>query len=325
MAPARLAKLRSTAALLAAVGALTAGCSQTATTTTKPAPVAAAAGDASAGPSATASPLPAPAVGAIPVVDSTVGKSLPIDAYLFTPEQFKQLGAARDTLTAQCMQRFGLTYAAPTAPPPRQGNQVTHRYDVVDPADGYRTASSAPAPTPPAPQLTSEEIAVLAGDVPGNAKAITSFHGQSIPKGGCLGEAEAKLTAQGGSMTDSPVAVGINYDDYQRSMTDDRLRAVFQQWSACMKAKGYSYATPNDATDDKQWKGTATPSPTEIATATADAQCRQQTNVIGTWFTVESAYENQAIQANLDQLTQVQQGIAAVVKNAATVDTGGRL
>ena len=166
---------------------------------------------------------------------------------------------------------------------------------------------------------------MLAGDVPGNSKPISTFHGLPVPKGGCLGEAAAKLTAQGGSVTDSPQAVDINFEDYQHSMTDDRLRAAFQQWSNCMRAKGYSYPTPNDATNDRRWKETATASAAEIATATADASCRQQTNIIGTWFTVESAYEDQAIQADLGRLNQVKLGIAAVVKNAATVNAGGEL
>ncbi|MDH6108910.1 hypothetical protein P3T36_006297 [Kitasatospora sp. MAP12-15] len=318
MAPVRPSELRSAAALFAVVGVLTAGCSVSTTAPAKPVPAHAA---------APASPVARPPVGVIPVVDSTVGRSMPIEAYLFTAEQLEQVTAARDKLTVQCMQRFGLSYTPAPQPQPRQGGQAAHRYDVVDPADGYRVPQSAPAPaasTPPA-RLAPEEITVLAGDVPGNSKPITTFHGLPIPKGGCLGAADAKLTAQGGSMTDSPQAVDINFDDYQHSMTDDRLRAVFSQWSDCMKAKGYAYPTPNDATNDKRWKGTTTASAAEIATATADAQCRQQTNVIGTWFTVESAYEDQAIQANLGRLNQVKQGIAAVVGNAATVNAGGGL
>ncbi|MET8628687.1 hypothetical protein ABZW30_33925 [Kitasatospora sp. NPDC004669] len=249
---------------------------------------------------------------------------MPIEEYLYSTDQLDQVADARDKLTAQCMQRYGLQFTPTSRPQPRQGGQATHRYDVVDPARGYRLPGPAPAnPTPPT--MAAEEITVLAGNVPGNSKPITTYHGLPVLKDGCLGEADSKLTAQGGSVTDAQLAVGINFDNYQRSMTDGTLQAAFHRWSECMKPRGYSYAAPTDAMGDKRWKGTVTPSPEEIATATADAACRQQTNVVGTWFTVESAYEDQAIEANLGKLDQVRRGIAAVVRNAATVNGGGVL
>ncbi|MFJ9770305.1 hypothetical protein ACIRVF_03575 [Kitasatospora sp. NPDC101157] len=254
---------------------------------------------------------------------------MPIEEYLYSADQLDQVAAARDRLTAQCMQRYGLQFTPTSRPQPRAGGQATHRYDVVDPARGYRLPGQAPAAPAPAaptpPPMTAEQITVLAGNVPGNSKPITAYHGLPVPKGGCLGEADGKLTAQGGSVTDDQLAIGINFDDYKRSMTDGTLQAAFHRWSDCMKARGYSYAAPADAMGDKRWKGTVTPLPEEIATATADAACRQRTNVVGTWYTVESAYEDQAIQANAEKLDQVRRGIAAVVRNAATVNGGGVL
>ncbi|MFJ9519843.1 hypothetical protein ACIRPK_16470 [Kitasatospora sp. NPDC101801] len=313
--------LRSTsrllaAALLAAAGLFTAGCAAhppTPGTATAP----------GAAPSATLPPLPRPAIHEIPVADSTADKSMPVEAYLFSSEQRHQVDTARGTLTAQCMRRFGLAYT-PEAPPPASARgQATHRYDVVAPANGYRPAEP-PTPRPAPPQLSPEVVGVLAGRLPGGAEPSTSYHGTPIPPGGCLGEADARLTAQGGSMLDSQLAVGINFDNYRRSMTDDRLTAVFRAWSDCMRAEGHGYPTPDDAMKDPRWKtGTGPASPEEVAVATADARCRQRTNVIGTWFAVESAYEAEAIAGNLAELTGVRQGIAAVVRNASTVNSGG--
>ncbi|MEY9946489.1 hypothetical protein [Kitasatospora sp. GAS1066B] len=322
MARARSIPYLQAAGLLAAVGVLATGCSQSAATSARPVPAGAPTGSPAAG----STPLPRPAVGAIPVLDSTVDKSMPIEQYLFTADQTEQVTEARGRLTVQCMQRYGLTY---TPPPLSQssgpGGQATHRYDVVDPANGYRPPKPAEAkPTPP-PQLRPAELTVLAGTGPAGTEPITSYRGLPIPKGGCLGEVDAKLTANGGAVTDDPLAISINFDNYRRSMADDTLQAAFHQWSACMKIKGFTYPTPTDAMGDKRWKGTATASAEEIATATADASCRQQANIVGTWFTVESAYEEQAIQADLDKLNQVKQGIAAVLKNAAVANGGGSL
>ncbi|MER5637886.1 hypothetical protein ABT095_13130 [Kitasatospora sp. NPDC002227] len=315
MAPARLTAPLLAATLLA-VGVLSTGCAAHAPAT---APEAA--------PATSLAPLPRPAIHEIPVADSTASKSMPVEAYLFSSAQRQQVENARDTLTVRCMQRFGLSYTPPPPPPATDRGQATHRYDVSDPANGYRPPGPAPTPRPAPPQLSSDAVNVMSGgEVPGSSKTVTSYHGLPIPKGGCAGEADARLTAQGGSILDSQLAVGINFDNYQRSMTDDRLTAVFRQWSDCMKAKGYQYPTPNDAMKDSRWKPTApAPSADEIAVATADSACRQQTNVIGTWYTVESAYETEAIQAAQPELTKVKAGIAAVVHNAETVNSGGSL
>ncbi|WP_035805256.1 hypothetical protein [Kitasatospora mediocidica] len=321
MARARSISYLQAGVLLAAVGVLATGCSHSAATSAGPGP----AGAPTGSPAATSTPLPRPAVGAIPVLDSTVGKSMPIERYLFSVDQAQQVTEARNRLAAQCMQRYGLTYAPPPVSQSGPGGQATHRYDVVDPANGYRSPTPADAKLPPPPQLRPAELTVLAGSGPAGTEPITTYGGLPIPKGGCLGEAEAKLTANGGAVVDDQLAININFDNYRRSMTDDKLLAAFHQWSACMKTKGFSYPAPTDAMGDKRWKGSATPSAAEIATATADASCRQQANVVGTWFTVESAYEEQAIQADLGQLDRVQQGIAAVLKNTALANGDGAL
>jgi hypothetical protein len=298
MNPARTTPI-ATAALLAVL-VTTAGCSASTT-----------------GPARAAVPSAAPqepTIGAVPQLATTVGKTLPIEAYLFTEEQRRQLDSARDVLAVQCMKKFGIAYT-PVAESASSRSQTAHRYDVIDPANGYR--SSDPRTPPATPNLTPEQATVLTGSLPG--KPAGTYQGSAVPAGGCNGEAARQLTSNGGSLTDSELAVNINFDNYRRSMTDDRLRAVFQTWSDCMKAKGFAYATPADAMRDKRWLTGATASPEEIATATADSACRQQTNVVGTWFAVESADEAQAIKDHLPELTQIRQGMDQVLKSASAV------
>ncbi|MGC0313913.1 hypothetical protein [Kitasatospora acidiphila] len=318
MAPARRITPLIAAALVA-IGVFTAGCA------TSTGPRATGPALPSAAVPTTLAPMPRPAIGEIPVVDSTDDKTMPVDAYLFTTEQRGQVDTARGTLVAQCMKRFGLTYTLQPESGGAPRTQATHRYNVADPSNGYRPAEPAPARPSPTP-MPPDMVNVLTGARPGSSPSSATYHGIPIPKGGCLGEADARLTAQGGSIGDSPLATSINFDLYRQSMTDDRLTTVFRKWSDCMRTKGFSYPTPNDAGNDPRWKtGGATPSPQEVAAATADSTCRQQTNVIGTWFTVESAYETEAIQAHQQELAKVRQGIAAVVKSADVVNSGGTL
>ena len=276
-----------------------------------------------------------PQVGAIPMLDSTRDQKLPIEKYLISPQENARIEGARSALMTSCMKRFGFNFKPETPDYRQKWNQTSHRYDPTDPSLAATRGYHGPQ------RRTQEEVhpsqiplsldfeAVLGHGMgaptrPGMAPrpADGKYHGIPIPKGGCMGEAEGKLTGGGGIIQDSPAAVDININDYVRSMADGRLKAVFVKWSACMKAKGYSYPTPPAAIKDPRWN-TATPSRRELATASADVTCKQQNNVVGTWFAVEAAYETQDIRANMKQMTSIRNGIDIAVRNAAAAKAAG--
>jgi hypothetical protein len=114
------------------------------------------------------------------------------------------------------------------------------------------------------------------------------------------------------------VADAITVGMWEKSKTDPRVVAVIKLWSECMKRSGFTYASPLDAGGDRpEWLRAATPSVAEIRTAVADVRCKQQTNLIGIWFTIESAYENGAIHLHIEQLTQIRHQWAAAAAKAA--------
>lgn len=113
------------------------------------------------------------------------------------------------------------------------------------------------------------------------------------------------------------------------SQKDPRVRQVISAWSACMKKAGYEYpadpyAPGNDPrfnTPDHRY----TPAPGEIETAVADTRCAIQTDLVGTWFSIETEYQNTVVRKNQARLKQcrhsrdaVLQKAAAVVKNSST-------
>ncbi|MFE9426459.1 hypothetical protein ACFYNO_26255 [Kitasatospora sp. NPDC006697] len=229
---------------------------------------------------ATAAPTTSPA---------PAGLRLPIEDYLLTPAQDARLNHAVWTLAAACMKRHGFDF--PTPPEltgQRTGSEVARRYGPTDPAAaavlGYHdTAAPAPqqpsGPPPPA-DLPAPERAALTG---------------------CHGEAQRGLAGTD-PLGSSQLAGQINSMSYDQATVDPRVTAAFATWSGCMKAKGYAYATPVDAYNDPHWKS-PTPGPAEIATALADIACKQQTDLIGTWSTVDAAYQQHQItlhQAQLD-------------------------
>ncbi|MFE6746204.1 hypothetical protein ACFVGM_10155 [Kitasatospora purpeofusca] len=309
-----------TAALIAAP-ALTAGCASGPAANTA----------AAAPPSATLAPMEPPPIGDVPRLTRVNDRTLPIEAYLLSGEQFRQLDAAQGVLVTRCVRGFGLDYSAPVPTAPAT-TQTSHRYDPVELSDvstnGYHSPDPDRGKKPgAAPSLSPDLTTVLGAGLgpdgrpaPGTA---TEYRGKRLPSGGCIADAQRQLTARGGTGRDSDVAVGVNYEGFERSRQDPRVGAVFQDWSRCMAERGYSYGTPGDALKDPRWGNTATPSAEEIATATADVECKARVNVVGVWFTVESAYEQELIRLKQPELTGAKAANDAMLAVAASVTATG--
>ncbi|MFF7635793.1 hypothetical protein ACFZB9_21975 [Kitasatospora sp. NPDC008050] len=323
IAAARPVKTAAALGLVAAslsLGLVTTGCAAAPGSRTRP-PAA-----GSAAPAA----VPSPAPGSTTAAQGPLsGLRLPIEDYLIGSADAARIQSARAALIGSCMKRFGADYAPAVDLGTR--SQMVNRYGPTDPdtarTDGYHApgALRAPGQQPTEPALPPDLAAVLghgtgAPQLPGSTAAPTApaggtYRGLAVPPGGCVGEAERILTAGGGIVQDDQAAVDINFHDYQRSLDEAAVKSAFARWSGCMSAKGYRYDTPESAVNDHRWR-TPTPTAEEIATAGADVACKQQADVVGTWFGAESRLEAQDIQAQLPQLTQVRQAIDTAVKNA---------
>lgn len=272
-----------------------------------------------------------PLVSSVPTPLTARGLTLPIEAYLLSDDdnEFRLVDDALTVLTNECMKRFGFVYEPPPSPIGFQEGFMDLRYGLID---GERASKfgyhGAPAggvgrvrrPTPDRVWLlvlTGGEQAVAASPAPGSTSGL-SHNGVSIPPGGCLGEATARLEKDGGTYSDADIAREINHGSYGRSLEHPRVRAVFAEWSKCMSAKGYKYATPLTANDDPAFGG-PTPSAREIATAVADVACKREANVVGVWYAVEVALQTQAIEQHAEELAEIKRGIGEMLRNAAAV------
>ncbi|MGW3493905.1 hypothetical protein [Streptomyces sp. NPDC001020] len=275
----------------------------------------------------------APKVASTPKLTSTTDQSLPIEAYLLSTDQQKQMNDAAVVLRRKCMQRFGLTYQYQPIQGKFEPKSITQfRYGVTDADEvavhGYKPAGSEKPVVKPPPQKESPAATmVLTGTTdpkvkPGSAaaKGGQDYNGQKVPAGGCLGEANRKLGASGPSgYSDAEIAVKVNVESFDKSYTDSRVRAVFAKWSQCMKEKGYTYADPMKAGDDPEWAKTVTATPREQQVASADVACKHKYNVLGVWYSVDVAYQKQMIEQNAEALAEVKKTVEKQLKLAAEV------
>jgi hypothetical protein len=256
------------------------------------------------------------------------GLSLPIQAYVPSAAEMNIVQDATEKLIARCMGQFGFTW---TYQPSHMVsvNQADREIGVSDlgtaleygyslpPADGGQPGGGVAAKSAPVGgggALPTAELLVLSGN---NTSAPASYHGEKVPRGGCAGQ--ARMNVSGVDQIDpSGLVASIGVAMWRKALADTRVVTVFKKWSACMSGKGYRYATPLDAAGDPRWPSAGT-TPMEIQAAVADVECKQRDNVIGVWFPVESGYENEAIQLNIQQLTTIKNQWTSASAKAAQI------
>ena len=273
-------------------------------------------------------PAPPPALGPITAVTSPEQIARPIDPYLATATQARELSEAAQMVTAQCVKGYGLPPVAATTTDFQnlalQNKARNELFGFFDPAvtatKGYDVFVSRPGgQTRP----SAAQMSVLNGQSE-NGSVVASYRGRPVPAGGCH---QVGLDAVGGW----PPAPGTSnvLPDHGPAIpiSDPRVVAKDKQWSACMKSAGYTYATPADAYADARWRKlpggqqqqAEFVKSVEIPTAEADLKCKQATDYMGLAIAAQSAYDAQYIASHTSALAAYKQRLDADVTKAEHV------
>ncbi|MEV5505595.1 hypothetical protein [Streptomyces orinoci] len=272
----------SAALLVTALGALLAGCSGSGHPAAAPNPAAAA---------PTLADIPATPSAAVPSTAPSDLSTLrlPVEQYILTPADNAQLNQATWVLAGDCIQQHGVTF--PTPAPlthQRSGSEVPRRYGPADPAVAAKDGYHNPAVTEQDKMPPTDSMASLSA-----ADRATVNRCRAIAQKQLSGDA---------AYGSSSIGEQINSRSYIKATADDRVTAAFAAWSGCMKTAGYAYASPIDAYNDPHWSASPTAEQQEIATAQADITCKRRTNLIGIWYAVDAAYQQQQIEAHQAEL-----------------------
>ncbi|MFE5484979.1 hypothetical protein [Streptomyces sp. NPDC056527] len=284
-------------------------------------------------------PKSEPQIGAVPKLLRTAGLSYPLDTYETTHEQQQQLQKAQNRLIGQCMKRFGFSYEPP--PPVESGRgsgSDDSRYGLTD-ADkaarhGYDTRGGVEPPAKPAaPSLSATGQLALSGpDAKGGSAQPMSWeeaqgvdsgkvvNGQKVPIGGCNRESYLKLYAPKKGAVDVMFVFNVTADAFTRAREDSRVAEAFKAWSACMAEKGYKTDDPVSPQEDLGIASDTYGSPKAIAAAKQDVACKDRANLVGVWYTVETAYQQRNIEQNAETLNQAKTELGDRLKLATTLN-----
>ncbi|WP_199920749.1 hypothetical protein [Streptomyces sp. NRRL S-237] len=248
---------------------------------------------------------------------------LPMAVYSYTADEYATIEAAEQVLAKRCMAGYSLAYRPPEHGAAAPG--VDRRYGLSEQdatlAPGYRLPPS-PPPAQDA-ELSKEQISVLYGRRAAEGRTGPLEHGgKAIPEEGCLGRSILDFRKD----YDHPEAVEtarqISSQSYQDSLARPEVQALFQKWSACMKEKGYAYASPMDPPAVAKFQnGPVTDE--EKATAQTDVACKARTDLLNSWFAVESEIQQAKIAAAAKVLQELRELHVKKVAAARTILTEG--
>ncbi|MEV7419134.1 hypothetical protein [Streptomyces sp. NPDC089919] len=264
--------------------------------------------------------------------------TLPMQAYRPTAEQDRTITDAETTLVERCLAGFGVAWRPPAELPPiGPRNLLDWRYGIhdraaaaaygyqVDPRQQARYDAALRAEEQRPGLAPDAQIALAGTDAPPELLAQAGpearrgrVAGRKVPAGGCLGEARRTLGSDTRGV--SPLVQRLTNSSYPQSMAAPAVKAVFARWSACMRAKGFTYPAPMAANDDPQFRPRPQgPSAKEIATAVADIDCRVAHRVAETWHTAEAAAQRRSIADHAGELAADRRALDAVVHKARAV------
>ncbi|MGW1073459.1 hypothetical protein [Streptomyces sp. NPDC002537] len=267
---------------------------------------------------------PAPALRPVPEITSVDAISLPIDAYIPTSTQILALQKATDVVSARCMHGYGLPYHPPVMEGftdfARQNKARTALYGFFDlstaRSKGYDKQLGIPDGTSDEVPYTTTEMGVLRGHS-ASGSTVATFKDKKVPAGGCR---QQGIDAIGGSPP-VPTAEALPEGGPKIPSDDPHMKAVNARWASCMKGKGFVYPSPWAAYSSPKWGAPHTSE--EIATATADVECKLSTNLVGVAVAVEIAYGHQYIEAHTAQLAEFEKRLGDQLRTAARLTGSG--
>lgn len=147
------------------------------------------------------------------------------------------------------------------------------------------------------------------------------YRGETVPEEGCLAKSVHELSEKYDYPAGVDAASRIASQSYQESLQSARVKVAFREWSGCMKKRGFSYASPIKAMGSPSFSSGQVTG-VEKRTAEADVACKQQTNLLESWFGVESGIQKGLIKEEFKKLQKLGRLHEEKVKAARGITAG---
>ncbi len=250
-----------------------------------------------------------PALGSIASVSSETQVARPIDAYLPSSAEAIQVAQVQQNAINRCLTIRGVTGKFDFAANPSELAAFINSgfRDRVVRANvwGFFDTTNATQYGYQAP--------------PGDPGALFSR--------GPLGAESVSQDCETDSAKEAPG--GVTWSDFmhpsilpergpKNPLNDNRYTAAVTKWSTCMKERGFDYLDPLAAVGDEEWYRSETVDSKQIATATADIECKISTNLVGIGLAVQIAHDKHYIDTHQAALTQFRNDLNNYLRGPVT-------
>lgn len=248
--------------------------------------------------------IPEPPLGPIPKITSSQQVTFPLDAYRPSVDQSVAIMLQDEALINQCAADAGSPDRLKMRKATQQGDVPVEASDLRAKIVAERASLVQYFPywtmfvNDPASVTSYVETYTSLDPI----SSIETNLGDSEVLQRCW-DAVSAITPNGTALSgDTSDILGDGGPSY--GSDDSRVDAAEQEWSACMKSKGFNYATPFKIQDDSSISQPLNPDALARlrAVAVADMACKKSTNLVGVGVAVASAYEQRYIDSHRDAL-----------------------
>ncbi|MDV9172180.1 hypothetical protein R6V09_18950 [Streptomyces sp. W16] len=227
------------------------------------------------------------------------GMRLPLQDYMLGYAEVVDVENARDVVKQECMQRLNFEYA-----PEPSGLHPSTAYDSMNMERRYgitdRTEAAAHGFTPP--QVAADDDDTAAEDTElarEDAESAVSGWDTAMNQT-CIPEANAKV----GVLYETDAAGDLASQSYDATAAQTSVRNAVASWSSCMAGDGHPVKSLDDAEGRfaVPKKPGLKPGKAEVSLATDDVDCKQTSNLVGTWYQAETAYQHRQIASHKHEL-----------------------
>jgi hypothetical protein len=212
---------------------------------------------------------------------------LPFDAYTLSLADMYTISNAEDLLMRKCMAARGHDWGIIKRPTDLKDLRNRRRYGVIETKIaqfGYHVPAG----------LLSPLNVELAYDKRDNSLS-ESAKAAAFGPDGCGREVAGQLRP--GNDAGLNLLMQKSSASFRDSQGDPRVAEAMSSWRDCMHRKGLEYQDPLGAMSDPKWwaNDSSVPSSQEIAVATADVDCKNQTGLVDVWHAAEVRIQEEEI------------------------------
>ncbi|WP_159026473.1 hypothetical protein [Streptomyces vietnamensis] len=250
--------------------------------------------------------------------------TLPLDAYVETPQQADVNDRAVELLAYSCMVRRGFVWPPPEKVGARKfGPMNARRYGVIDLGVAKESGYHAPkfvddVERERVGQKTVKPSIEAIEEYTGRVSGEALKPGEEGDANACQPYAERQVYGAAGFKSQWTDLLQYHHRSFVDASKDSRVVRTMADWRVCMTSFGYKYEDVWEANNDPRWQS-ADISSAERLTAERDVRCKKKSRFPSVMLSVESELQEAHIKRHPSEFAEIDKYFKRAASKASAV------